>query len=65
MADGINNGSGGGTDGAEVVCERENRPVVGDGAEVGVLGVGEFAVVDELSTDNGVLAALVGRADSL
>lgn len=52
-------------DGAEVVREGEDGPAVGDGAEGGVAGVRELAVVDELRAHDGVLAVLPGRTDGL
>ena len=65
MPDGVDYWVGRGRDGAEVVCEGEDGPVVGDGAEGGVLGVREGAVVDELCADEDVLASLVCRACGL
>ena len=67
MADGVDDGGRrpAGGDGAEVVREREDGPVVGDGAEVGVFGVRERAVVDELRADDDVLSGLVGQAVGL
>ena len=47
-------------DGAEVVRKREDGPVVGHGTEVGVCGVRERAVVDELRADDDVLTGLPG-----
>ena len=55
-------GSGSRADGAEIVGEAEDGPVVIDRAEVGVGGVGELAVVDELRADDDVFAGLPGRA---
>ena len=65
VPDGVDDGVGRGRDGAEVVREGEDGPVVGDGAEGGVLGVRERAVVDELCPDKDVLASLVRRACGL
>ena len=65
VPDGVDYWVGRGRDGAEVVCEGEDGPVVGHGAEGGVLGVREGAVVDELRADEDVLASLVRRASGL
>lgn len=47
------------SDSAEVVREREDGPPVRDCAEVGVLRIGELAVVEELGADDDVFACLV------
>lgn len=65
MADGEHDRRGRAGDAAEVVRECEDGPAVGDGAEGGVAGVRELAVVDELRAHDGVLAVLPGCADSL
>lgn len=66
MSDTVNNSARGrGIDRAQVVGQCEHRPVVANSAEVGVLGVGQRAVVDELSADDGVLAGLEGGAFNL
>ena len=65
VADDEDSGRGGGRDSAEIMSESEDGPAVGDSTERGVCGVRELAVVDELSTDDSVLAGLPGRALSL
>ena len=52
-------------DGAEVVCEGEDGPVVVDGAEVSVLGVGKTTVLDELGSDGGITTGLEGRTSGI
>ena len=58
-------GGGCRADGAQVVGEAEDGPVVIDRAEVGVGGVGEGTVADELLADDRVLASLPCRTHSL
>lgn len=65
MTNAENDWGGGATDSTKVVCKTKHGPVVGDSTEVSVLSVREPTVVDELGSDNGVLAALVGGTDSL
>jgi hypothetical protein len=55
-----NSARGGGVDGAQVMGQREYRPIVAHGAEVGVLSVSQRAIIDELSADNDILAGLEG-----
>ena len=58
-------GGGCRADGAEIVSEAEDGPVVIDCAEVGVGGVGEGTVADELLADDRVLASLPCGTNSL
>ena len=46
---------------AEVVREPVARPLVVDGAEVRILGVQESRILDELCTDDRILARLPSR----
>ena len=65
MTDGEDNRSCGACDTAKVMSETEDRPAVGYGAEISVLSVGQFPIVDELSADDGVLACLEGETRGL
>ena len=58
VSDRIHSGRCGARDRAEVVRERENGPAVGHCAKLSVRGVGQVTVVDELGTDDNVLAGL-------
>ena len=58
-------GSGSRADGAEIVGEAEDGPVVIDRAEVSVGGVGESTVADELLANDRILASLPCRTRSL
>lgn len=48
-----------GRHGAKVVSKSKDWPIVADGTKFDVLSVGKNTVVDELSSNNGVLASLV------
>lgn len=65
MSDSENYWSGASADGTQVVCETEDGPVVFYGAEVGILGISQHTVVDELCTDDDVLTSLIRRANGL
>lgn len=65
VADREDNGCGSSGDRPEVVSETEHWPVVVDGAEVCVKGVGKFPVANELRPDRDVCAGLEGRANGL
>jgi hypothetical protein len=47
-------------DRSDVVRQGKDRPVVGDGTEVAIFGVGEDTVVDELSPNGNISTSLVG-----
>jgi hypothetical protein len=61
MANDVNNRRRCGGDGAEIVSNRENGPVVVHSAEVRILGVCKLAVCRELLANNDVLTSLVSR----
>ena len=65
MPNGEEHGFGRARHSTEVMCETKDWPIVGDGAEAGVLGVGKFTVVDKLSANCHIRPRLVCRADGL
>lgn len=66
MADCVNQRvSGSNRHSAKVMSEGKDWPIMTDGTEVSVLSVRKNAVVDELSSNNSVLASLVGHRGRL
>lgn len=65
MTNAIHDRRGRGIYRAEVVCKSKDGPCIVDGAVVGVLGVCEFALVDEGAANCGVLAGLIGGSSRL
>ena len=65
MSDGEDDRCRAAADRAQVVCKAKDRPVVLHCTEVGVLSVRQYTVVDELSTDDDILARLVCRTNGL
>ena len=53
------------TNGTEVVGEREHRPSIIDRAEVGILGVGEDASDNKLSSEGDISTSLICESSSL
>ena len=51
--------------GAKDVSEGEDWPIIADNTEVGVFGIGKNTVGDELSSNNSILASLVGHRGRL
>src|SRR4051812_47070212 len=65
LADGELCGGGNGSANYDRVGECKSRPVIVDGAEVGVFCVRKCCVLDELSANDGVLASLIGEGVGL
>ena len=65
VSDRKDDGRGASADSTQIVCEREDRPVVLHSAEVGVFGVGQHTVIDKLRTNDNVLAGLECSTDHL